>query len=449
MPAPARDNVLTPSQLNTLARNLLEDAFPVVLVEGELGNLSRPASGHLYFTLKDARAQVRCALFKPKSQWLKFQPREGLRVLARGRLTLYEARGDYQLILDSLEEAGEGALRRAFEELKARLQAEGLFDEGRKRPMPAYARRIGIITSPSGAAVRDVLSVLARRFPLVEAEVLPVPVQGDGAAAQVRAMLERAGASGRYDVLVLARGGGSLEDLWAFNDEALARAIAASPVPVVSAIGHETDFSLADFAADLRAPTPSVAAELLVPSAIDVATRVRGLHQRLGVLHLQGMRERMQRADRAALRLQVVAPRARLHALGERQQQALRRLHAAWQVREAAAQARLRHAGAVLRATRPERRLVQLHERLDRLAPRAQAAIARRLQADAMRLRGLARSLEAVSPLATVARGYAILRHGDGRVVRGTGDVIAGDLLSARVADGELRLRVERDEREG
>ncbi|GHD69944.1 exodeoxyribonuclease 7 large subunit [Luteimonas padinae] len=446
MPAPARDNVLTPSQLNTLARNLLEDAFPVVLVEGELGNLSRPASGHLYFTLKDARAQVRCALFKPKSQWLRFQPRDGLRVLARGRLTLYEARGDYQLILDSLEEAGEGALRRAFDELKARLQAEGLFDEGRKRPLPAYARRIGIITSPSGAAVRDVLSVLARRFPLVEADVLPVPVQGDGAAAQVRAMLERAGASGRYDVLVLARGGGSLEDLWAFNDEALARAIAASPVPVVSAIGHETDFTLADFAADLRAPTPSVAAELLVPSAIDVATRVRGLHQRLGVLQLQGMRERMQRTDRAALRLQVVAPQARLHALGERQQQALRRLHAAWQAREAAAHARLRHAGAVLRATRPERRLAQLRERLDRLAPRMQAAVARRLQADALRLRGVARSLEAVSPLATVARGYAILRHADGRVVRSTGDVAAGDRLSARVADGALRLRVESDE---
>ena len=438
--------ILSPSQLNTLARSLLEDTFPLVLVEGELGNVARPASGHLYFTRKDARAQVRCAMFKPKSTRLRFQPREGLKVLARGRLTLYEARGDYQLILDSLEEAGEGALRRAFDELKARLQAEGLFDEGRKRPLPAYAHRIGIITSPSGAAVRDVLSVLARRFPLVEADVLPVPVQGDGAAAQVRAMLERAGASGRYDVLVLARGGGSLEDLWAFNDEALARAIAASPVPVVSAIGHETDFTLADFAADLRAPTPSVAAELLVPSAIDVATRVRGLHQRLGVLQLQGMRERMQRTDRAALRLQVVAPQARLHALGERQQQALRRLHAAWQAREAAAQARLRHAGAVLRATRPERRLAQLRERLDRLAPRAQAAVARRLQADALRLRGLARSLEAVSPLATVARGYAILRHGDGRVVRGTADVAAGDRLSARVADGELRLRVESDE---
>lgn len=441
-----RDNVLSPSQLNTLARNLLEDAFSVVVVEGELGNLSRPASGHMYFTLKDARAQVRCALFKPKSQWLRFQPREGLRVLARGRLTLYEARGDYQLILDSLEEAGEGALRRAFEELQARLQAEGLFDEARKRPLPEHARRIGVITSPSGAAVRDVLSVLARRFPLVEADVLPVPVQGEGAAAQVRAMLERAGASGRYDVLVLARGGGSLEDLWAFNDEALARAIAASPVPVVSAIGHETDFTLADFAADLRAPTPSVAAELLVPSAIDVATRLRGLHQRIGLLHQQQMRERMQRADRASLRLQVSAPQARLRALADRQAQALRRLHAAWQSRDAALRARLRHADAVLRATRPERRLAALRERLARLAPRPQAAVARRLQADALRLRGLARSLEAVSPLATVARGYAILQHDDGRVVRSTADAAPGDRLAARLADGRLQVRVERAE---
>jgi len=443
MPAPANDNVLSPSQLNALARSLLEDAFPVVLVEGELGNLSRPASGHMYFTLKDARAQVRCALFRPKSQWLKFQPRDGLRVLARGRLTLYEARGDYQLILDSLEEAGEGALRRAFEELKARLQAEGLFDDARKRPLPEYARRIGIITSPSGAAVRDVLSVLARRFPLVEAEVLPVPVQGDAAAAQIRGMLERAAASGRYDVLVLARGGGSLEDLWAFNDEALARAIAGAEVPVVSAVGHETDFTLADFAADVRAPTPSVAAELLVPNAVDVATRVRGLRQRLDSLHLQRMRDRMQRADRASLRLQALAPQARLRALGERQQQALRRLHAAWQVRDAALRARLRHADAVLRATRPERRLAALRERLAALAPRPQAAVARRLQADALRLRGLARSLQAVSPLATVARGYAILQHEDGRVVRGTGDAAPGDRLSARVGDGRLHVRVE------
>src|SRR5690606_26405638 len=426
-----------------LARSLLEDAFPVVAVEGELGNLSRPASGHLYFTLKDARAQVRCALFRPKSQWLRFQPRDGLRVLARGRLTLYEARGDYQLILDSMEEAGEGALRRAFDDLKAKLQAEGLFDEARKRRLPAYARRVGLVTSPSGAAVRDVLSVLARRFPLLEVDVLPVPVQGDAAAAQIRGMLERAAGSGRYDVLVLARGGGSLEDLWAFNDEPLARAIAASPVPVVSAVGHETDFTLADFAADLRAPTPSVAAELLVPNAVDVRTRVRGLHQRLEALHLQRMRDRMQRADRASLRLPALRPQARLQALGERQQPAPRRLHAAWQARETGLRARLRHAEAVLRATRPERRLAMLRERLAMLAPRPQAAIARRLQNDALRLRGIARSLEAVSPLATVARGYAILQHEDGRVVRGMRDAAPGDHLSARVGDGQLHLRVE------
>nr|MBA2238304.1 exodeoxyribonuclease VII large subunit [Lysobacter sp.] len=232
-------DVLTPSQLNTLARDLLEGAFPLIWVEGELGNLSRPGSGHLYFTMKDARAQVRCAMFKPKSTWLRFVPREGLRVLARGRLTLYEARGEYQLVLDHMEEAGEGALRRAFDELKARLAGEGLFDSARKRPLPMFARRIAVITSPSGAAVRDVLSVLARRFPLVLAEVLPVPVQGETAAAQITAMLQRAAASGRYDAIVLARGGGSLEDLWAFNDERLVRAIVASPVPVVSAVGHE------------------------------------------------------------------------------------------------------------------------------------------------------------------------------------------------------------------
>ena len=442
---PDSDNILTPSQLNTLARGLLEDAFPVVLVEGELGNLSRPASGHLYFTLKDARAQVRCAMFRPKSQWLRFQPREGMQVLARGRLTLYEARGDYQLILDSLEEAGEGALRRAYEESRARLQAEGLFDEARKRPLPEYARRIGLVTSPTGAVVRDVLSVLARRFPLVTIDVLPVPVQGEGAAEHIRRMLERADRSGRYDVLVLARGGGSLEDLWAFNDEALARAIAACGVPVVSAVGHETDFSLADFAADLRAPTPSVAAELLVPSAVDVGTRLRGLNQRLGQLHGQHLRERMQRADRAMLRLQALSPHARLRALGERRTHAMHRLEAAWQARRTALQARLRHADAVLRTTRPERRLAVLGERLAALAPRPQAAIARRLQADALRLRALARSLHAVSPLATVARGYAILQHPDGRVVRSTGDATPGDRLHARLGDGQLPLRVESD----
>jgi exodeoxyribonuclease VII large subunit len=440
--APPRD-ILTPSQLNTLARDLLEGAFPLIWVEGELGNLSRPGSGHLYFTLKDARAQVRCAMFKPKSQWLNFVPREGQRVLARGRLTLYEARGDYQLVLDALEEAGEGALRRAFEELKAKLAAEGLFEAARKRPLPAFVRRLAVITSPTGAVVRDVLSVLARRFPLVEADVLPVPVQGEAAPAQIVAMLQRATRSGRYDAILLARGGGSLEDLWAFNDERLVRAIAASEVPVVSAIGHETDFSLADFVADLRAPTPSVAAELLVPSRHDLGLRLHGLQRRLHALQGQRLRQLAQRADRAALRLHALRPQARLALFARRQRDAQRRLHAALRRQLDQRQARLRHADAVLRAMQPRRRLAMLRQRLEALALRPQAALARRLQHDAMRLRGLARSLETVSPLATVARGYAILQHVDGRVVRGISEVAIGDALDARVADGLLHVRVE------
>ena len=438
-------DILTPSQLNTLARDLLESAFPLVLVEGELSGVARPASGHLYFSLKDERAQVRCAMFKPKSTWLKFQPRDGLRVLARGRLTLYEARGEYQLVLDHMEEAGEGALRRALEELKAKLAAEGLFDAERKRPLPAFPRRIGLLTSPSGAVVRDVLSVLARRLPLAEIDVLPVPVQGATAAAQIRGMLARAIQSERYDVLLIARGGGSLEDLWAFNDEQLARAIAASPIPVVSAIGHETDFSLSDFAADLRAPTPSVAAELLVPDRADLRARLSGLARTLASSHDNRHRQASQRADRAWLRLQAQHPQARFALLRRREAELRQRLDAGLLRALEQRIARLRHADAVLRGSRPERRLDQLRERLSALHGRPQSAVARQLQHEALRLRSLARSLETVSPLATVARGYAILRREDGRIVRGTGDAPVGTALDATVADGRLKLRVEGD----
>ena len=442
MPREDARQILSPSQLNTLARDLLEGAFPLVWVEGELGNLSRPGSGHLYFTLKDARAQVRCALFKPKSQWLNFVPREGLRVLARGRLTLYEARGDYQLILDSLEEAGEGALRRAFEELKQKLTLEGLFETERKRPLPAFVRRLAVLTSPSGAAVRDVLSVLARRFPLLHVDVLPVPVQGEGAPAQIVTMLQRAYRSGRYDTILLARGGGSLEDLWAFNDERLVRAIAQSPVPVVSAIGHETDFSLSDFVADVRAPTPSVAAELLVPSAQDLRARLRQLQRRVATLQLHHLRRDQQRADRAAIRLHAMRPQARLAMLHRRQEEAHRRLHAALHKHLDRLRARMRHSDAVLRAMQPRRRLATLRQQLESLRMRPRAAIARRLTHDALRLRGIARSLEAVSPLKTVARGYAILLNEEGHVIRSVQDARVGDRLEARLTDGRLPLRV-------
>ncbi len=438
-----RDDVLTPSQLNTLARNLLEDTFPVVNVEGELGNVSRPASGHLYFTLKDARAQIRCALFRPKSQWLRFQPREGLLVLARGRLTLYEARGDYQLILDSLEEAGEGALRRAFEELRQKLQAEGLFEQSRKRPLPRFVRRLGVITSPGGAAIHDVLSVLGRRFPLLPVEILPVPVQGAGAAAQIAELLQRAANSGRYDALLVTRGGGSLEDLWAFNEEVLARAIAASTVVVVSAVGHESDVSLADFAADIRAATPSAAAELLSLDRGDLQRRLQSLERRLRERQQQRLRDLAQRLDRAWLKLDAQKPAARLHALALRQLQLGQRLNATWQRALERDRARLRHAQAVLRARHPQLRLQHLRERLAAIGGRPHLAIARQLQQETLRLRSAVRALHAVSPLATVARGYAILSDERGVPVQSAAQVTPGDRIHARLRDGELALQVD------
>ena len=287
--------VFSPTALVRMARDVLEDSFPLIWVEGEISNLSRPGSGHLYFSLKDAQAQVRCAMFRSRAILLRFKPTDGTRVLVRARLSLYEARGEFQLIVEHMEPTGEGALLRAFEQLKSRLAAEGLFAADSKRALPRLAQRIGVITSPTGAAIRDVLSVFHRRFPLADIEILPVPVQGRDASPAIIGMLAAASEARRHDVLLLTRGGGSLEDLWAFNDEALARAIRASAIPVVSAVGHEIDFTIADFAADLRAPTPSAAAELLVPDANELM-RARA-HQRAR------LRQRMSQ------RLHAAAPR--------------------------------------------------------------------------------------------------------------------------------------------
>ncbi|HKX58724.1 MAG TPA: exodeoxyribonuclease VII large subunit, partial [Steroidobacteraceae bacterium] len=255
------------SRLNREARALLETGLPSLWITGELSNLSRPASGHWYFSLKDEGAQVRCAMFRQRNLSVRVAPRDGMQVLLRARVGLYEARGEFQLVVDHLEEAGEGELRRRFEALKLKLAAEGLFDAARKRPLPRFPRRIGVVTSPTGAALRDVLHVLGRRFPSVPVLLYPVPVQGAGAAREIASMLAVADRRRDVDVLLLVRGGGSLEDLWAFNDEALARAIAGVGLPVISGIGHEIDFTIADFVADLRAPTPSAAAEIAVPDA--------------------------------------------------------------------------------------------------------------------------------------------------------------------------------------
>ncbi|WP_026815871.1 exodeoxyribonuclease VII large subunit [Arenimonas composti] len=441
---PRERQVLRPSQLNALARDLLEGSFAQVWVEGEISGFARPASGHCYFTLKDERAQVRCALFRQNAQRLRFLPRDGMLVQARGRLTLYEARGDYQLVLEHLEEAGEGALRRAFEQLKAKLEAEGLFDPARKRPLPAFPRRLGVITSPTGAAVRDILSVLGRRFPLLPVEVLPVPVQGDGAAARIRAMLDAAGRAGRHDVLLLARGGGSLEDLWSFNDVDLARAIAASPVPVVSAVGHETDFSLADFVADLRAPTPSAAAELLVPDCRELQQRLQQQQRRLAGALSRMAATRAQRTDQAWLRLQAARPQLRLERGQRRLQQLRERLERRQRQLLAAPGDRLQRLQRRLDLAHPRARLAAHRHRLALLGQRLQVAPQRPQQQRCARLAELLRTLESLSPLATLARGYALVqRADDGRIVREADDVAVGDAVHARLAEGRLRLRVE------
>jgi exodeoxyribonuclease VII large subunit len=419
--APERE-IYTPSALTRLTRDLLEDTFPLIWIEGELSNCSRPASGHLYFSLKDAQSQIRCAMFKPKSTYLRFKPADGQRVLARARVSLYEARGEFQLIVEHMEEAGEGALLREFERLKAKLAAEGLFDAARKRPPPPLPRRIGVITSPTGAAIRDVLSVLARRFPLVEVEILPVPVQGNEAPPAIVKMIRAASTAQRHDVLLLTRGGGSLEDLWAFNDEAVVRAIATSETPIVSAIGHEIDFTLADFAADVRAPTPSAAAEILVPDASSVSRLLERDFARIAQSARRRLQVAAQRIDSALARLRIQHPQARLRLGRERLTQLRARLQQ-------------RHPIVAL-----EKRRDQLHA-LERYA---RSIIVRRLESRALRVGELARALNAVSPLATLQRGYAILHEREsGRVVRSPSQAPTGTVLIARVAEGQIIVRSE------
>jgi exodeoxyribonuclease VII large subunit len=440
----AAREVYTPSALTRFVRDLLEDSLPLIWLEGEISNFSKPASGHLYFTLKDSAAQVRCAMFKPKSTWLRFKPADGMRVLARARVSLYEARGEFQLIVDSLEEAGEGALQRAFEQLKATLAAQGLFDAALKRPIPAWPRRIGVITSPTGAAVRDVLSVIARRFPLAEVEILPVPVQGKEAAAAMVAMLRAASAAARHDVLLLTRGGGSLEDLWAFNDETLARAIRASTIPVVSAVGHEIDFTIADFAADLRAPTPSAAAELLVPDVSAITRTLERDHGRLQQRMRRTLEARTQRLDHLLARINAQRPQARLARAGER----LAALHTRLRDRSGAGierrAARVAQLRTRLLAQHPKLRLLRDAQRAHAFDERLRHAIAHAFERGRARIGELARTLHAVSPLATLERGYAIvLERESGRVVRSVTQATAGAELRVRLIDGDVDIRVE------
>ena len=444
MNPPDPKQVLTPTALNRLVRQLLDDAMPMVWVEGELSNVARPGSGHVYFTLKDAGAQVRCAMFRPRASLLRFRPADGQLVRLRGRVGLYEPRGDYQLIADHMEDAGEGALQRAFAALKERLAAEGLFASDRKRALPPFPRRLAVITSPTGAAIRDVLTVIARRFPLLPVDILPSPVQGAEAVPMLRERLRTAIASDRYDVILITRGGGSLEDLWAFNDEQLARDIAASPVPVVAAIGHEVDVTLAELAADLRAPTPSAAAEAITPDRVELIARLSLTGRRLRRDNDRALQRLGQRLDSARLRLNVVDPRRRLVAMRDRAGQIRLRLRHAFARSLDHRLVRLSAVRVALRTHDPSRHIQSLANRLETL--RSALVLGERRQQTQRQalLRETARALHALSPLRTLDRGYAILRdRRDGAVLTTVAAVQRAERVTAKLADGEVRLEVD------
>jgi exodeoxyribonuclease VII large subunit len=454
--------VLTVSQLNGRARVLLEDVFSNIWVEGEISNLARPASGHVYFTLKDSGAQVRCALFRQNAAKVRQALKDGLAVKVRGKVSLFEGRGDYQLILDTVEPAGDGALRQAFEALKEKLDAEGLFRAERKVALPAHPRRIGIVSSPTGAVIRDIISVFRRRAPQVELTLVPTAVQGREAINQIVRALKLADNRG-FDAIILARGGGSLEDLWCFNEEAVARAIDACVTPIVSAVGHETDVSISDFVADVRAPTPSAAAELLAPDMGDLQRRIENLQRRL----LLRMRNQL---AHHSLRLEGLT--RRLRHPGERlRQQAQRlddldmRLRRAFEQRLEQRKQRLAHLDARLATQHPGRALALLKQRLTGLDTLMRRAMEQRLKRDHERLSAVdqrlpkaitatlkdrrqqlqthMQTLHVVSPLATLGRGYSILLDEHGQAIRSAEQTRTGQRLTARLGEGELDVRVE------
>ena len=412
--------VLTVSQLTEQLRRTVEERFPAVWVEGEISNFRLYGSGHAYFTLKDEGAQLRAVMFRTRTRRLRFEPSDGLHVLAFGALEVYPQRGEYQLVVEMLEPRGVGALQLAFEQLKQRLGAEGLFDAGRKRPLPRFPRRIGLVTSPDGAGLRDMLRIIGRRFAGLSIGLAPGRVQGEGAAEEIAQGLADLNRLGGVDVIIVGRGGGSLEDLWAFNEEVVARAIAASKVPVISAVGHEVDVTIADFVADVRAPTPSAAAELVVREKQAIVEQVEGLRTRLERAARRPLRDLERRVDDALARL----------------------LHAA-RGRHARAAHRAEVLAARLRAAGPFARLADGRRRLDRVHARLRHVIARHVGRARHRMAEAVGRLDSLSPLAVLGRGYSLTRTPDGRVVRTARDVAVGDPVHVLLGEGRLDCRVE------
>jgi exodeoxyribonuclease VII large subunit len=437
----AQREVYTVSRLNREARTLLESRFPLIWLEGEVSNFARPGSGHWYFTLKDAQAQVRCAMFRPRNAILKFTPEDGMHLLVRARVSLYEGRGEFQLIVEHAEPAGEGLLQLQFEQLKKKLAAEGLFAEEHKQPLPRFARRIGVITSPTGAAIRDILSVLRRRFPALPVIVYPVAVQGAAAAPQIAAMIRTADARAECDVLVLARGGGSLEDLWPFNEEVVARAIYACTTPIVTGIGHEIDFTIADFVADVRAPTPSASAELVSPDRLQLSHLFHTAESRLVSLTRALLSRQRERLNWLARRL--VHPGRRLQELAQRLDDISLHLLNGMRAHLHRQRTEVMQLAARLAVQSPAQRLHVLRERCLQLQVRLCQSVQRRLHASAAQLQSAMRALQTISPLATLERGYAIVTDSSAHILRDADAVQPGDRVSARLARGRLHCAVE------
>jgi exodeoxyribonuclease VII large subunit len=428
------------SELNRRVRQLLEINIPMLWVEGEISNFACPASGHWYLSLKDKSAQVRCAMFRNANQRVKFKPRNGMQVLVRCKPGLYEDRGDYQLIIEHMEEAGFGALQRQFEQLKAKLSAEGLFDADNKRPIPTSISHIGVITSTTGAAVKDILSVLKRRFPAIKVSLFPTAVQGEEAPAQIVSALADANSHHGLDALIISRGGGSLEDLWAFNSEQVARAIAKSALPTISAVGHEIDFTIADFVADLRAPTPSAAAEIISPDSQQIQTQLNRLQQSLTESLQRNLFGFKQQLNHLQKRLQH--PGSRLQQQAQHLDHLDIRLRRAISTKLDGYRAKGNQLSDQLYRQNPQHQLEEKQLKLSVVVKQLVRAISQKQERLELKLAQSMHLLDTVSPLKTLGRGYAVIRDQQGEVISSVNAVATGDCLKGQLADGELLLEV-------
>ena len=432
--------VFTVSELNRTVRQLLESTLPLLWVEGEISNFARPNSGHWYLTLKDQQAQVRCAMFKNSNGRVSFKPANGVSVLVRCRVGLYEGRGDYQLIIEHMEEAGFGALQRQFDQLKAKLANESLFDQAHKQPMPTSVNHIGVVTSPTGAAFKDILAVLNRRFPSIKVTLFPTAVQGDQAAGQIVEAIANANQDGRCDALIVGRGGGSLEDLWPFNEEVVARAVFHSKIPIISAVGHEIDFTITDFVADLRAPTPSAAAELISPNGDEMAAQLGGLQTLLS----DAMSRRLQRLEQKTndLRNRLQHPGRKLQEQTQHLDHLDIRLKRSMQAMVQLYRHRMTLSRDRLLRQHPRDALVQKKQHMNNAVIRLSKAVGQQLRQKMNHTEQTLHLLDAVSPLKILGRGFSVLRNDNNQVVKSTASVRPGENLRARLSDGELHVEV-------